>query len=598
MSEEKAEAVLSSPLIELIFLVLVIGFIFAFVVHLVLYSKLKKVSQYISETNRLEIEPLRSFKKLYDSKDETVSVETFVQERISSWRVLGIPVVNLIKLIQMTVSVFILVGVLGTFIGLTISLGSIQSTGEQLVENIAAVLTGIDVAFYTSIAGMGFSLIMTILLKVFNAEHTLTDIMLKIESNLAGSEEHNLGQLITVSENMNQSIINFHKSTEQSFGNLEQAFSGFQEYTVGLQQSAKDLADFNQGLAQNLKDYTVLFNQMKSVTDGFLNGTERLNNNFDSLFNYFSQIEEKNDRIVKTVEVAHDGIKEVSDAQKGTLDRIEHVVSDLKKFTSSLLEGQQSLQDSYGKIMQQSHEIVKKLDKQNTDLKQIFGTDLASKMAGITSYLAQLSRDFDQMGESISDLPEALTIINQTQNEYKHLLSDRFEELKHFNRSFQNHLKEHTTDSLAFERNLREVTKTFEQVGIKNNQLMQEIDKKISQMNQSFLSRENQLDAGVSILKDTLTNYVSNFEGSFTTRLDQVVRSISNSMDQVNENMKREFMEIRRNAEQIQQNNAQYTQRILQELGREMQALIRQMSVVSQQGPTGQPGIGMNRNGY
>lgn len=598
MSEEKAEAVLSSPLIELIFLVLVIGFIVAFVVHLVLYSKLKKVSQYISETNRLEIEPLRSFKKLYDSKDETVSVETFVQERISSWRVLGIPVVNLIKLIQMTVSVFILVGVLGTFIGLTISLGSIQSTGEQLVENIAAVLTGIDVAFYTSIAGMGFSLIMTILLKVFNAEHTLTDIMLKIESNLAGSEEHNLGQLITVSENMNQSIINFHKSTEQSFGNLEQAFSGFQEYTVGLQQSAKDLADFNQGLAQNLKDYTVLFNQMKSVTDGFLNGTERLNNNFDSLFNYFSQIEEKNDRIVKTVEVAHDGIKEVSDAQKGTLDRIEHVVSDLKKFTSSLLEGQQSLQDSYGKIMQQSHEIVKKLDKQNTDLKQIFGTDLASKMAGITSYLAQLSRDFDQMGESISDLPEALTIINQTQNEYKHLLSDRFEELKHFNRSFQNHLKEHTTDSLAFERNLREVTKTFEQVGIKNNQLMQEIDKKISQMNQSFLSRENQLDAGVSILKDTLTNYVSNFEGSFTTRLDQVVRSISNSMDQVNENMKREFMEIRRNAEQIQQNNAQYTQRILQELGREMQALIRQMSVVSQQGPTGQPGIGMNRNGY
>ncbi len=598
MSTEKAESILSSPLIELIFMVLMIGFFVALTAHLVLFSRLKKLSNYISETNRLDIEPLQSIQKQYESKKESVSVETFVQERFSNWRVLRIPVINLIRIIQMTVSVFILVGVLGTFIGLTISLGNIESTGEQLVENIAAVLTGIDVAFYTSIAGMGFSLIMTIILKVLNTEHTLTDIMLKVESNLMGDEESNISRLINVSENINQSIINFHESNQQSFSNLEQAFTGFQEYKVGLQQSAKDLADFNIGLAQNLKDYKQIFDQMKNVSDGFLQGTDRLNNNFDSLFHYFNQIEEKNERIVSTVEAVHKGISEVSDIQKGTVERVGSVVSDLKKFTSSLLERQQSLQDTYSKIMHQSSEIVKKLESHNHELKQIFGTDLSTKMGGITTYLAELSRDFDRMGESISDLPEALSIINQTQNEYKHLLSDRFEELKHFNRTFQNHLKEHTTDSMAFERNLREVTKTFEQVGMKNSQLMQEIDKKISQMNQSFLSRENQMETGVSILKDTLTNYVSNFEGAFSNRLDQVVRTISNSMDQVNENMKREFMEIRRSSEQLQQSNAQYMQRMLEELGREMQALIRQMSVVSQQGPNGQPGIGMNRNGY
>ncbi|WP_042148708.1 MotA/TolQ/ExbB proton channel family protein [Paucisalibacillus sp. EB02] len=599
-SEEKAEAILSSPLIELIFMVLFLGFVITLFVHLALYTKLKKVRNYVNDTDRLDIEPLNSFRNQYEKKQQNdpVAVETFVQERFSSWRLFGFPVINLIKMIQVTVSVFILIGVLGTFIGLTISLGSINSTGDQLVENIAAVLTGIDVAFYTSIVGMGFSLVMTILLKTMNTEHMLTEIMLKVESSLEGNEENSLNRLIHVSEMINQSIVNLQETNQRSLGSIEKAFEGFQEYTTGLQQSAKDLAHFNDGLSQNLKEFHILFDDMKEVTIGFGEGTSRLNENFNSLFAYFKNIDEKNERMVQTVEGTFEKVKDLSEIQKKTLERFEGSVSELKDFTSSILQGQKGISDSFSQIINQSNQLVKRMESNNNELKNIFGSDLSSKMGGITNYLGELSRDFDRLGETISDLPEALQIINQTQNEYKHLLADRFEELKHFNRTFSNHLKEHTTESMQFERQLRDVTKTFEQVSIKNSQLMQELDSKISQMNQGFNHRENQIEASVSILKDTLSNYVSNLEGSFGNRMDQVVRSISGSMDQTNENMKREFVEIRRITEQIQQSNSQYTQRMLQELGREMQALIRQMSVVSTQGPARQNGIGMNPNGY
>ncbi|MFS0672142.1 MotA/TolQ/ExbB proton channel family protein [Ornithinibacillus sp. 179-J 7C1 HS] len=599
-SEEKAEAILSSPLIELIFMVLIVGFIIAMLVHLILFSRLNKLRNYLNETNRLDIEPLDSFQKEFQKKNEveSVAVETFVQERFSSWRVLGVPAVSLIKMIQMTVSVFILIGVLGTFIGLTISLGSINGTGDQLVENIALVLGGIDVAFYTSIAGMGFSLIMTVLLKALNTEHILTDIMLKVESSLEGNDGNNINRLIQVSEMINQSIVHLTESNQQSLGNIERAFEGFQEYTTGLQQSAKDLAAFNDRLSENLLEFNQLFNQMTEVTNGFSEGTSRLNKNFDSLFDYFNKIDQKNERIVKTVEGTYEQVKEASNTQKETLKRFEEVVLDLKEFSSSILQGQQSIGDSFVQIINQSNQLVKKMDQHNKEFKQVFGSDLSSRLVGITTYLGELSREFDNLGESISDLPEALQVINQTQSEYKQLLADRFEELKHFNRTFSNHLKEHTTDSLAFERNLREVMKTFEQVSIKNKQLMQEIDSKINQMNQSYNHRENQLETSVSILKDALTNYVSSFEGTFSNRIDQVVRNISTSLDNTNENMKREFMEIRRINEQIQQTNSQALQHMLQELGREMQALIRQLSVVSQQGPSRPPGIGMNQNGY
>src|SRR5690625_1347955 len=174
-----------------------------------LFVRLRKTRNYLKETNRMDIEPLQSIQKQFDKLEhrEGTYVETFVQERFSSWRVFHIPVINLIKLIQMTVSIFILLGVLGTFIGLTISLGSINAGGDQLVENVANVLSGIDVAFYTSIFGMGFSLIMTILVKMLNTEYMLTDLMLMVESNLVRDEQEGMSRLIAVSETMNESIL-------------------------------------------------------------------------------------------------------------------------------------------------------------------------------------------------------------------------------------------------------------------------------------------------------------------------------------------------------------------------------------------------------
>ncbi|NAP01517.1 hypothetical protein FRY77_36875, partial [Halomonas sp. MG34] len=198
-SEQKAEAILANSMIEAIFVLLFGLFIIAVLLHITLFGKLKKVRNYVKDTNRLDIEPLQGFQEQFNNKQgEGVKAETFVQEKFSGWRFFQVPVVSLIKMIQMTVSVFILLGVLGTFIGLTSSLGSININDSDLVEGVAGVLAGIDVAFYTSIAGMGFSLIMTLLIKIMNTEFILTDIMLMTESSLEGTEQNNMGRLIGV----------------------------------------------------------------------------------------------------------------------------------------------------------------------------------------------------------------------------------------------------------------------------------------------------------------------------------------------------------------------------------------------------------------
>ncbi|WP_010530169.1 MotA/TolQ/ExbB proton channel family protein [Lentibacillus jeotgali] len=597
-SEQKAEALLSNPTINLIFMVLFIGFSLTLLVHFTLFMKLKRIRNYLDETNRMDIQPLQAFKEQFDrgQQSESVKPETFVQEKFSDWRVYNVPVVSLIKMVQMTVSVFILIGVLGTFIGLTISLGSINATGSQLVENVAAVLSGIDVAFYTSIAGMGLSLIMTVLIKVFNTEHMLTDIMLKVESNLEGDEQNRFSQLIDVSEAINDSIVRLQETNQKSLTGIEDAFSGFQDYTSSLQQSAEDLAKFNDGLSSNLQDFQALFHHMKKITDGFGESATKLNNNFDSLFSYFKKMDGKNERMAKAFENTYERVKEVSTVQMDTLNQFEESVAELKSFISSIMEGQESIQASFEKITQKNHDLAEKMDAHNKEFKQVFGSDLSSKLTGIISSVGDLSKDFDKMGDSIARLPEALDVINQTQAEYKFLLTDRFDELKEFNRTFNRHLKAHDEESKAFERQMQEAGRTYENMGRQNNELINDINRTISQMNNAFNQRENQIEASVHVLKDTLSNYVAGVERQLGDKLDQLSRNINDSMVKTNDGMKQEFQEIRRLSEDIQQTNSRSMQQMLQELTREIQGLNRQLNAFGQQ--TGNQGTGMRPNDY
>lgn len=585
ISEQQAQSILSNPLIEFIFMLLFVTFVVAVLVHFILYRKLRRIRNFISTTNSLDIDPLNRFQAEYEEKKalESVKVETFVQKKFSSWCMFNMPVINLIKIIQMTVSVFILVGVLGTFIGLAMSLGSIEATGEQLVENVALILTGIDVAFYTSIAGMGLSLVMTVITRVANTEYMLTDIMLKTESYLEENEQDGMVRLIEVSETINSSIVQLRETNQESLQNIEQSFKGFQEYTVGLQQSARDLAKFNEGLSKNLQDFTVLFDSIKEVTVGFDSGVKKLNKNFDQLFNYFYKMDQRNERMSSAFTETYTKVAELSTSQTETLNHFQNSVVDLKDYFSAIANRQESIHASFERTVAQSDNLVKIMKENNQQFKGIFGDDISSKLSGINTYLKELRNDFDKFGTSIVRLPDALETINIAQGEYKNLLTDRFDDLKQFNKEFNNHLKSHSTDSQIFEKHLNEASRSYEQVGMNNNQLLNEINRTITQMTDSFNHREKGIESSVAVLKDTLSRYVANLEGTLGDKLDKVSRNIGDYVVGMNDSIKKEFKQIGEITVDNQQRSARYTQQTISELNQEFQNLNRQLQAFTQE---------------
>ncbi|HLR02867.1 MAG TPA: MotA/TolQ/ExbB proton channel family protein [Virgibacillus sp.] len=606
-SAEKAEAMLESPIIKVIFTTLVFMFAITIIVHLILYFKLKQTRNYVRDTKQMDIEPLQTLQQDFQKAqaDERIKPETFVQMKVSAWRVFNIPVVSLLKLVQMTVSIFILLGVLGTFIGLTISLGSINAADDQLVENIAHVLTGIDVAFYTSIIGMSFSLMMTVLIKLFNTEYMLTDLMLQVESLLEEEEQEGMGKLIQVSEGIQHAIVSLEESNQTSLNNMEQAFSGFQEYTDGLQQSAQDLAAFNDGLAENLEDFKELFNHMQHVTDGFGEGTQKLNKNFDTLFAYFKKNEQKNERMAHAFEQTYEKINTLTDSQIEAMGNVEESTSSLKTFTSDILDGQEGLHDAYGKIQQETHQLVENMALHNDTFKRIFGSDLSTKLSGLLTYIRALSGGFDKMGDSIVKLPEALEVVNQTQAEHKHLLSDRFAELKDFNQTFHQHLKDHHNESDRFTGLMREASHTYEQLGKQNNQLMNDVNRTMQHIEQTFRQQDNQLEKGVDVLKEMLSSYVMNVDGTLTKGIEHMTAKLTDSVSALEGKMGDELRQVSREMndaslktsdqlvrqwrdvqQEIVSNNAQTTreqQNIFNTLTNELQALNSQLNALRQQ---------------
>src|SRR5699024_1600546 len=97
---QKAQAMLDIPIIKTIFIILFSMFIITCLTHMITFFKTNYIPNDIKQTTRIDINPLNTIKSEFQSRQhtETSTLETYIQEKFSDWRILQIPVVNIIKL--------------------------------------------------------------------------------------------------------------------------------------------------------------------------------------------------------------------------------------------------------------------------------------------------------------------------------------------------------------------------------------------------------------------------------------------------------------------------------------------------------------------
>jgi DNA repair exonuclease SbcCD ATPase subunit len=635
-----------------------VGLLFI-IFHIVLYFRLLHIYKGI----KLKTHPL--FKIVRDEfnarrHSDGIKTETFIQEYFSSYRLFKFPVVNLIKFIQMTVSLFILLGVLGTFIGLTDSLrgldmenltldsnSSVQSdTGGAneenenggpdsiITEKIAKVLSGIHVAFYTSIIGMALSLLMTLFIRIMNTEHLYTKIMLNLENELEEQNEDTLGTLIRVMENVNNSLSgigeNQAKSDErmievlgkidQSTTATVQSLDNLSKFSEGFNQAASNLEGFNHGLQDNVVQFTELFGSMKRVTDAFGDSVNKLNENFDQLFVYFKEVDSRQAALMVTFQATSENLKAAFAKQQqfhdsfsmqmaGYLHKIDVIKEETysyltdsnralqsisehsEKLTNSSIHYQTGLMEKYLQLQNQQETLTKKLDDNIVQLKEILGAEFTNHLDGfkqtIDEKISLLAHEFVQLSEQMSSynhtstsLTESLNKISEDQSIYQKSMSEREtslsmmnEHLKHLSEQFVQ-INENINDSVEGQtRFVEDFVQQQQQVAASYNSLEINNHELLKEINSAIEKMYETNNSREKEIEATLNRLVNDLDKSINFSFKKLVEEMSQYVKFTNNLIKNQFNEMGLINQTLQEGSTNHIIHTMTTLQRELHTL-------------------------
>lgn len=184
------------------------------------------------------------------------------------------------RFVRATTGLMIILGLVGTFYGLTLSIGKLVAlvsadvpvAGEltaSLTRGLTDAISGMSVAFSTSLFGIAAAIVMTLLGVFANVGDRRTAVMVQIESYLdnvlmgmlrgEGAPEGGLGagasHAIASDERIERLVIGFGQTVAQ----LDAVVSRFENTLEGFSASSRDFREFNLHLRDNIQRMSLSF---------------------------------------------------------------------------------------------------------------------------------------------------------------------------------------------------------------------------------------------------------------------------------------------------------------------------------------------------
>lgn len=193
------------------------------------------------------------------------------------------------RFIKHSVSLMIILGLLGTFYGLTLSISKlvellsnsanaeVLSSMDSIVEGLIHSVKGMSVAFVTSLFGIASSIIITVLNIVFNVEETRVSVMVQIEEYLdnkvALEFKHNIiNEYNLIADSLKSTFEEFGGRIHTSFKDTMQVSSkALENVTEGIERAALSLLNtvdkFDKSLekfSENTRDFSEFNYQLRT----------------------------------------------------------------------------------------------------------------------------------------------------------------------------------------------------------------------------------------------------------------------------------------------------------------------------------------------
>jgi gas vesicle protein len=365
------------------------------------------------------------------------------------------------RFVKNSVSILVVLGLLGTFLGLTISVGELvnvinQTNASDFLNNPGFFITGLvsavggmAVAFVTSLAGIACSILLTIMNIVFNVEEMRETLMVHIEEYLDNSvantvykdketEYTMLNRILRETfEEFGSNINSSLKDTMDEFGNklshvvmdvhlsskaLDDTVDRFENALKTFASNIRDFSEFNFNLRNNIERMDVNF--MK-VSDAIAATSKVIADNYQSLEQFSDGMKEAANEMTVYNRQAVQDIGNLTYEIKLTVNTVKELSETLKADTNMRMQEMQEHREKFSILMDRlGNEIsllgstaAEAFSRELAENGKAVSESIASSVNDILGEVFKLLEDFKEnekiFAKTIAVLPEQTLTYNE-----------------------------------------------------------------------------------------------------------------------------------------------------------------------------------------
>ncbi|MCM3569310.1 MotA/TolQ/ExbB proton channel family protein [Neobacillus mesonae] len=393
-----------------------------------LFSKVKK--------SRYKMLWERYYNRVSEKKeDERINVEPFFGYDIMHYHM------GYRSLMDVGAGISVSIGVLGTFIGLSMGLSDLHmGNTEALRAGIGGLLNGMKVAFYTSVWGVSLSLLWTLIDRLISAQldrnidwhsekmdYLLStddeELFLNRLEKITRSQSDHLKTLLTDAlERAMQPIV---MTIKESNGNVSNAFSQlndqFSKLQTGVENQSKLLENQLEVTKNNGNDIS------DRLVEQITGGTQESIAGFSSLIKDSQTMQTQ---MVQTINQVVDNFASTQTSQSATLDRTERLFETFEQMTSEMNQMRSSYAEAsnfMGDLSVIFQNIQRMTQEQLPVQQQVMQSNqsLAEKYDGLTERFKEFNSNVERKYEGL--LEEVLTISKGLTNAFQQM-TNKFSE--------------------------------------------------------------------------------------------------------------------------------------------------------------------------
>lgn len=418
------------------------------------------------------------------------------------------------------------IGVLGTFVG--ISIGLWKFNPNDITSSVPLLLSGMKIAFATSIIGMTASILMKYITLKNEDEENIDDIMELFNT------------MIAESRNVNSTLIENQKQTENVLNKVSEIWSSHQENLIVELKS--EILSLNNNTISKQEE---LIGEFKKLGECFTLLNSGVNDLLTWQENYKETIEittKELETVIKTIHNADESIESISKNSsliKENNENLSEVLKEINKAQNVIIESNKSIieiSNTAKESIPQINEYFTNIDNRTKESTAYLQTLISENINNIKSYLETITEDV---------LSKTTQSIYENNRQFKYEISEHISQCKMLIYSLKDLIPDINEHLLSTQKRFNKTLIHFNeevQNSFKENTL--EINKQIQLLKENTANINNTLDDTISESTKRLENITVATSNQIKTMAEEMEKLCTRKIEKLDNTLIEEFTDV------------------------------------------------------